>query len=232
MRLAVGDDEFGCRAHLPGEPVKGRQQAPDPVGHTGQHGPRWFRERPAVPGLAELTEGGLQGGAVRNPAACPGCRGHGRCGPVQLCQHVDDPAALVGGKVFTEAAVAADDEREKGSRVLRVDGKHRLSADRRDRRQHEPQVTPVPQRVGGVHRGPQAAGHHRPGLAEPDLVIQIIDGDEPPATVPIVHHPVVTPATHGRVFHGDGIQAPAPPQRRHQVGLPQSRWPVPHEGSR
>jgi len=100
-----------------------------------------------------------------------------------------------------------------------------------DRRQHERKPRLLPQRDGQFHRRCQALGHRLPGVAEPPLLIEVVDGGEPLAAGAVTDEPVVTAAADGGVPGGGHVDLPAAGQDIAEVTIADTRWPVPHEGT-
>ena len=236
MGLAVGDHEVlrGRRRGEPGAgpPVQGVQPAAYRPGGPGQEFPGRLGERAAGPGPAQLAQGQLQVIGPGQLHLAPLQPDRRRVHAVQRGQHRDQLVEVGRGQGLVPLAGGPVQEREHRDRMRVAERPQGLAVQRRNRGRHEPESDLAAQGHGGVQRRAQPREHGRPGPAQPALVVQVVDRDEPLLPRAARHHPVVAPAADGCVPQRLGGQAPAVGQGVHQVSFGNSRGPVPHEGSR
>ena len=232
MGLAVGDHEVLRGGRGAGPPVQGVQPAAHRPGRSGQEFPGRLGERAAGPGPAQLAQGQLKVIAPGHPGLTPSQPERRRIHAVQGGQHRQQFVEVGRGQRFIPLAGSPVQEREHRDRMRVTERPEDLAVQRRDRGRHEAEAGLPPQGRGGVQRRAQAREHGRPGPAEPALVIEVVDRDEPLLPRAAGHHPVVAPAADRRVPQRLDGQPPAVGQGVHQVPFGNSRGPVLHEASR
>src|SRR5207253_10024884 len=76
----------------------------------------------------------------------------------------------------------------------------------------------LPEGDRGVERVPQAVERRLTRVAEPRLLVEVVDRDEATAATPVCHPPVVAPAAHGRVLRHLDVEVPAAAEGRGDRG--------------
>jgi len=148
---------------------------------------------------------------------------------VQRSQHVHEVAPLGRRQFLAEAAGGSGLVRKHGHRVRLAEADGSGPVPCHDRSQHERKPCLLPQRDGCLHRRCQALGHRIAGIAEPALLIEVVDGREPSPARGIADYPVVAAAADRGVADGRTVDVPAGGQGVAEVALADSRWPVSHE---
>ena len=232
MRFAVRDHEVLRGEPGAGPPVQGVQPAAYRPGGSGQELPGRFGERAAGPGPAQLAQGQFQVIGPGQLHLAPLQPDRRRVHAVQGGQHRHQLVEVGRGQGLVPLASGSVQEREHRDRMRVTERPHGPAVQRRNRGRHEPQAGLAAQGDGGVQRRAQPREHGRPGPAQPALVVQVVDRDEPLLPRVARHDPVVAPAADRCVPQRLGGQAPAVGQGVHQVSFGNSRGAVPHEGSR
>ena len=176
--------------------------------------PRRLGERSARPHPVYIQECSFEVMATRQIEAR---RAHGRTDRsrclVELRQHRDDgTAAVVVVFEVAELSCLAFDEREESDRVVRIEPAQRLPVACGERRDHEVQAG-TPESDRGVEGALQTVERNVARIAEPRLLVEVVDGDETADAGLVRDLPVVAARAHRQVLGGVDVEVPAVAER-------------------
>jgi hypothetical protein len=99
--------------------------------------------------------------------------------------------------------------------VARPEPERRLATSREQRRDDEAEAA-LSEGDGGLERAPEAFEHRLARLAEPRLLIEVIDRHEPARSRAVTRQPVVAATSDRRVLESFDVEAPAAGQSTDQ----------------
>ena len=221
VRLAVRDHvRAAARGNSDGETVDRREKLAHVFLAGCERRASGFRERPAGPGDMQVPERSIEmlAPGKREPHVV-GDRGDRGRRTVEVGEQLHERAALAGRLVAPELARASIDEREERDRVARPDPAHGRAVTGREWRDDELEAL-VAQGERGVERALEPLEDGIACVAEPRLLIEIVDRGETARAAAVANEPVIAACAERRVVGRLDVEVPALGQEaRDRVGV-------------